>query len=44
MAMEGTLWGHIGTTLFRVGLGFLLGTIAAVLLGAVSVTSLYWKN
>jgi sulfonate transport system permease protein len=34
MAMEGTLWGHIGTTLFRVGLGFLLGTIAAVVLGA----------
>ncbi len=34
MALEGTLWGHIGTTLYRVFLGFMLGVGAAVVLGA----------
>ena len=34
MGAAGTLWGHIGTTLLRVATGFLLGTIAAVLLGS----------
>lgn len=34
LGAAGTLWGHVGTTLFRVAAGFLLGTIAAVLLGS----------
>ncbi|MBS4220360.1 ABC transporter permease [Bacillus sp. FJAT-49711] len=34
MGAAGTLWGHIGTTLFRVAAGFFLGTIAALLLGS----------
>ncbi|MBS4198291.1 ABC transporter permease subunit [Bacillus sp. FJAT-49732] len=35
MGAAGTLWGHIGTTLLRVGAGFFLGTIAALILGSI---------
>lgn len=35
MAQDGTLWGHVGITTYRVFLGFLLGTIVAVVLGAL---------
>lgn len=34
MVVEGTLWGHVGTTLIRVFVGFLFGTVAAILLGS----------
>src|SRR5690606_13009570 len=34
MGASGALWEHIGTTLFRVALGFFLGTIAALILGS----------
>ncbi|MBS4205961.1 ABC transporter permease [Lederbergia citrea] len=34
MGAAGTLLGHVGTTLYRVAVGFLLGTLAAVLLGS----------
>ncbi|HLR69527.1 ABC transporter permease [Virgibacillus alimentarius] len=35
MAQEGTLWDHIGITTYRVLMGFLIGTVAAVLLGSL---------
>jgi sulfonate transport system permease protein len=35
MGMDGTLFGHIGTTLYRVFGGFLFGTVFAVLVGAL---------
>ena len=35
LAREGTLWGHVGITFFRVMIGFLAGTIAAVVLGSI---------
>ncbi|WP_349305492.1 ABC transporter permease [Bacillus sp. FJAT-50079] len=35
MGSAGTLFGHVGTTLYRVALGFLLGTITAVILGSL---------
>ncbi len=35
MIVEGTLWEHVGTTVARVGAGFILGTIAALSIGAV---------
>lgn len=35
LAQEGTLWGHVGITFFRVMIGFLAGTIAAVVLGSI---------
>ncbi|MRH42023.1 ABC transporter permease subunit [Aquibacillus halophilus] len=35
MAQDGTLWGHIGITTYRVFAGFVLGTIAAVILGSL---------
>ncbi|MDQ0273645.1 ABC transporter permease [Cytobacillus purgationiresistens] len=34
MSAEGNLWGHIGITLYRLFIGFLIGTAAAVVLGA----------
>ncbi|MCR2822147.1 ABC transporter permease [Lederbergia panacisoli] len=34
MGASGTLWGHIGMTLFRVAAGFLLGTFAALIFGS----------
>ena len=33
MAQEGTLWGHIGITFFRVFIGFLAGTIRSARIG-----------
>ncbi|SDM18703.1 ABC transporter permease [Sediminibacillus halophilus] len=35
MAEDGTLWGHVGITSYRVFMGFLLGTAAAVVLGSL---------
>src|SRR5690625_2991984 len=35
MAQNGTLWGHIGVTTYRVFLGSLLGTFTAVVLGSL---------
>lgn len=35
LAQEGTLWGHVGITFFRVLIGFLAGTITAVILGSI---------
>jgi sulfonate transport system permease protein len=35
MIQDGSLWGHVGITLYRVFVGFLLGAVVAVLLGAV---------
>ena len=35
LAQEGTLWGHLGITLFRVAIGCIIGTAAAVLLGSI---------
>ncbi len=35
MVEDGTLWGHIGITTYRVFVGFVLGTIAAVILGSL---------
>lgn len=34
LGVEGTLWEHVGTTIARVGAGFLFGTIAALLIGS----------
>ncbi|WP_408004876.1 ABC transporter permease [Radiobacillus kanasensis] len=35
LAEDGSLWGHIGITTYRVFAGFVLGTLAAVLLGSL---------
>lgn len=35
MVQDGSLWGHTGITLYRVFIGFLIGTVAAVILGAL---------
>lgn len=35
MGREGTLWAHMGITLYRVVVGFSLGTVAGVLIGTV---------
>lgn len=35
LGADGSLWGHIGITLYRIFLGFLLGSGAALLLGSV---------
>ncbi|WP_306798536.1 ABC transporter permease [Oceanobacillus saliphilus] len=35
MAQDGSLWNHIGITTFRVFLGFVFGTIAAIILGSL---------
>ena len=34
MIQDGSLWSHVGITTFRVFLGFIIGTIIAVILGA----------
>ena len=34
LALEGTLWGHISTTLIRVLIGFFIGTAAAIVIGS----------
>lgn len=35
MAQDGILWGHIGITTYRVFAGFLIGAVAAVILGSL---------
>lgn len=40
LARSGELWRHLGATLYRVGLGFLLGTLAGTVLGAIAG---YWS-
>ncbi|WP_102347164.1 ABC transporter permease [Bacillus sp. Marseille-P3661] len=35
MAQDGTLWGHLGITLYRIFFGFLIGVVFAVILGAI---------
>lgn len=35
MILDGTLWGHIGITLYRVFAGFFIGTIVAVIFGSI---------
>lgn len=35
MIQEGSLWGHVGVTFYRVLIGFLLGTVVALVLGAL---------
>ena len=35
LALDGTLWGHLGITVYRVLIGSLIGTVLAVLLGSV---------
>jgi sulfonate transport system permease protein len=44
MARTGELGDHVGITLFRVAAGFLLGGLAATLLGALTGTSLLWRR
>ncbi|MBN8209942.1 ABC transporter permease [Bacillus sp. NTK071] len=34
LGADGSLWGHIGITLYRIFLGFLLGSFAALILGS----------
>lgn len=35
MIQDGSLWGHVGITTYRVFLGFLLGTVIAIILGSI---------
>ncbi|GEN34411.1 ABC transporter permease [Aneurinibacillus danicus] len=35
MAVDGSLWGHIVITIFRIIIGFLLGTAVAIILGSL---------
>ncbi|WP_408057425.1 ABC transporter permease [Ureibacillus terrenus] len=35
LVQDGSLWSHVGITFYRVGIGFFIGTLAAVLLGSV---------
>lgn len=35
MAQDGSLWGHVGITVYRVFAGFLIGALVAVVLGSV---------
>lgn len=35
LALDGTLWGHLGITVYRVLVGSLIGTVLAVLLGSI---------
>jgi sulfonate transport system permease protein len=44
LAAGGELTGHIAITLFRVGVGFLLGTAAATVLGALTGYSTLWRR
>jgi sulfonate transport system permease protein len=42
--LAGELWGHIEITLARVALGFLFGTAAATVLGAITGYSALWRR
>ena len=44
LARSGELWGHIQITLIRVGLGFVGGTVAATVLGALTGYSDIWRR
>jgi sulfonate transport system permease protein len=44
LARSGELLDHIEVTLWRVGAGFLAGTVAATLLGALTGTSPLWRR
>ncbi|KAA0545329.1 ABC transporter permease [Bacillus sp. BGMRC 2118] len=35
MIQDGSLWGHVGITFYRVVIGFLLGTVIALILGSL---------
>lgn len=35
LAADGSLWGHVGITVYRVFIGFLIGTAVAVMLGSI---------
>ncbi|WP_202079845.1 ABC transporter permease [Caldalkalibacillus salinus] len=35
MVSDGSLWGHIGITVYRIAVGFIVGALAAVILGAI---------
>ncbi|MFO7317830.1 MAG: ABC transporter permease [Bacilli bacterium] len=35
LVQDGSLWSHVGITFYRVGIGFFIGTVAAVLLGSI---------
>jgi sulfonate transport system permease protein len=42
--IAGELWGHVEITLLRVALGFLFGTLAATVLGALTGYSPLWRR
>jgi sulfonate transport system permease protein len=44
LARSGELLAHVEVTLWRVGAGFVLGTAAATLLGALTGTSVLWRR
>ncbi len=44
LAASGELWGDIGITLFRVAMGFLVGTAAATVLGSLTGYSQTWRR
>jgi sulfonate transport system permease protein len=44
LAATGELWGHIGITLFRVVMGFLVGTAIATVLGSLTGYSQLWRR
>ncbi len=44
LARRGELWGHVEITLIRVVLGFVIGTAAATLLGALTGYSRLWRQ
>jgi sulfonate transport system permease protein len=44
LAASGELWGHVWITLFRVAAGFLVGTAAATVLGALTGYSATWRR
>jgi sulfonate transport system permease protein len=44
LAASGELWGDIGITLFRVAMGFLVGTAVATVLGALTGYSQTWRR
>jgi sulfonate transport system permease protein len=44
LAASGELWGDIGITLFRVAMGFLVGTAVATVLGSLTGYSQTWRR
>src|SRR6185437_1512351 len=44
LAASGELWGHIVITLFRVAMGFFVGTAVATVLGALTGYSQAWRR